>query len=373
VKKTKHWLAGLVVSVIGVTDAHAEYALNLMEGVTETSRQVYGLHMYMLWVCVAIAVVVFGAMFYSILNHRKSRGAVAANFHENTTVEVVWTIIPFLILVSIAWPATKVMLEMYETSNADMTIKVTGYQWKWRYEYLDDQIDFFSSLDAKSNQVRQLGSGKDPAKEAGEHYLLSVDNPVVIPAGKKIRFLFTGADVIHAWWVPDFGWKKDAIPGYITDAWVKVDKPGTYRGQCTELCGRDHAFMPIVVEVKAESEYRRWVESHKLQSAKASQEAGKEFARDDLMAKGAEIYNTNCAGCHQMNGEGVPGTFPAIKGSPLATGKIADHIAIVVKGKGMMPAFGEMLNPAEIASVVTFQRNALGNAVGDMAQPKDIQ
>lgn len=372
-KKTMHWLAALGGSVMGVTDAKAEYALNLMEGVTETSRTVYGLHMYMLWVCVAIAVVVFGVMFYSILNHRKSKGAVAANFHENTTVEVVWTIIPFLILVSIAWPATKVMLDMYETSNADMTIKVTGYQWKWRYEYLDDQIDFFSSLDAKSNQVRQVGSGMDPAKEAGEHYLLTVDNPVVIPAGKKIRFLFTGADVIHAWWVPDFGWKKDAIPGFITDAWVKVDKPGTYRGQCTELCGRDHAFMPIVVEVKPEVEYRRWVEGLKRQTEQARQETVKEFTKEELMAKGAEIYNTSCASCHQMNGEGVPGTFPAIKGSPIATGKIADHIGIVTKGKGMMPAFAEMLNPAEIAAVVTYQRNALGNNVGDMAQPKDIK
>jgi cytochrome c oxidase subunit 2 len=368
-----HWLAGLIVSVIGVTDANAEYALNLMEGVTETSRAVYDLHMYMLWVCVAIGVVVFGVLFYSILNHRKSKGAVAANFHENTTVEIVWTIIPFLILVSIAWPATKAMLDMYETSNADMTIKVTGYQWKWRYEYLDDKVDFFSSLDAKSNEVRQLGSGKDPAKEAGKNYLLDVDNPMVIPAGKKVRFLFTGADVIHAWWVPDFGWKKDAIPGYITDAWVKVDQPGTYRGQCTELCGSGHAFMPIVVEVKPEVEYRQWVKSHQQRSEQRKQEAGKDFTKEELMAKGAEVYNASCAACHQMNGEGVPGTFPAIKGGAIATGKIADHIAIVAKGKGMMPAFAEMLNPAEIAAVVTYQRNALGNSVGDMAQPKDIQ
>lgn len=373
VKKTTRWLTGFGLLVAGATDANAEYALNLMEGVTETSRAVYGLHMYMLWVCVAIAVVVFGAMCYSILKHRKSVGAVAGNFHENTMVEVVWTVIPFLILVSIAWPATKVMLGMYETSNSDMTVKVTGYQWKWRYEYLDEKIDFFSALDAKSNQVRQLGSGLDPAKEAGENYLLNVDNPLVIPAGKKVRFLFTGADVIHAWWVPDFGWKKDAIPGYVTDAWVKVDQPGIYRGQCTELCGRDHAFMPIVVEVKPEAEYRSWVAGKKQKSEQAKQETGKEFTKDELMAKGKEIYESSCAGCHQMNGEGVPGTFPAVTGSPVVTGDLAEHIGIVLKGKGMMPAFAEMLNPAEVAAVVTYQRNALGNSVGDMAQPKDIK
>lgn len=370
--KAKRLLAGIAISALGVEAAQAEYKLNLVEGVTESSHAVYGLHMYMLWVCVVIGVVVFGVMFYSMLHHRKSKGAVAAHFHENTTVEIVWTVIPFLILISIAIPATSVMLDMADTADADMTIKVTGYQWKWRYEYLDDKIDFFSSLDAKSNAARQKGASVDPSSVA--HYLLNVDNPMVIPAGKKVRFLFTGADVIHSWWVPDFGWKKDAIPGFITDGWVKVDKPGVYRGQCTELCGRDHGFMPIVVEVKEEADYRKWVNDRKQQSAQVKQDATKTFTMAELMAKGEEVYKSSCAGCHQPKGEGVPGSFPAIKGSPVAKGPIAAHAKLVLNGKGqMMPGFREMLSPVEIAAVVTYQRNAFGNNVGDLLQPKDIE
>ncbi|BBL72405.1 cytochrome c oxidase subunit II [Methylogaea oryzae] len=368
--KAKRLLAGIAISALGVEAAQAEYKLNLVQGVTESSHAVYGLHQYMLWVCVVIGVLVFGVMFYSILHHRKSKGAVAAHFHENTTVEIIWTVIPFLILISIAIPATNVMLDMADTTDSDMTIKVTGYQWKWRYEYLDDKIDFFSSLDAKSNAARQKDSTVDPASVA--HYLLNVDNPVVIPAGKKVRFLFTAADVIHSWWVPDFGWKKDAIPGFITDGWVKVDKPGVYRGQCTELCGRDHGFMPIVVEVKEEADYRKWVNERKQQSSQTQQDANKTFTKAELMAKGEEVYKSSCAGCHQPSGEGVKGSFPAIKNSPVAKGPIAAHTKLVLEGKGMMPGFRDMLSPAEIAAVVTYQRNAFGNNVGDQLQPKDI-
>jgi cytochrome c oxidase subunit 2 len=365
-------LAGISISALGVETAQAEYKLNLVQGVTESSHAVYGLHMYMLWVCIFIGVAVFGVMFYSMLHHRKSQGAVAAHFHENTTVEIIWTIIPFLILVSIAVPATTTMINMADTSDADMTIKVTGYQWKWRYEYLDDKIDFYSSLDAQSNAARQKGSSIDPS--GVPNYLLNVDHPLVIPAGKKVRFLFTGADVIHSWWVPDFGWKKDAIPGFITDGAVKVDKPGVYRGQCTELCGRDHGFMPIVVEVKKEADYRAWVDEQKQKQAQSKQDTGKTFSMAELMAKGEEVYNSSCAGCHQANGEGVPGTFPAIKGSAVAKGPMAEHLKVVVKGKGqMMPAFAEMLSPVETAAVVTYQRNAFGNKTGDLLQPKDVE
>lgn len=372
VNKAKRLLAGVGLSAWGVGSAWADYKLNLVEGVTETSHAVYGLHMYMMWVCVGIAVVVYGAMFYSILNHRKSKGAVPANFHENLTVEIIWTVIPFLILISIAIPATKVMIDMSDTSKSDLTIKVTGYQWKWRYEYVGEGVDFFSTLDAKSNAARQLGAKADLA--AIDHYLLNVDNPLVIPAGKKVRFLFTGADVIHSWWVPDFGWKKDAIPGFVTEGATKVDKPGVYRGQCTELCGRDHGFMPIVVEVKPEAEYRKWLDTQKAAHTQAQAETTKTFSKDELMSKGAEVYGTHCAACHQANGEGIPGTFPAITGSAIATGPIAEHLAVVTNGKGqMMPAFAGQLNALEIAAVVTYQRNALGNNAGDILQPQDVK
>lgn len=368
-KKTKQLLAGLALTLWG--DAHADYALNMPVGVTETSREIYDLHMLIFWICVAIGVVVYGLMVYSIMHHRKSKGAVAAQFHENTKLEFIWTLIPFLILFTMAVPATQVMIKAYDTSAADMTIKVTGYQWKWRYTYLDEGIDFFSSLDAKSNEARQLGSKIDPSKV--ENYLLDVDHPMVVPVGKKIRILLTAADVLHAWWVPEFGWKKDAIPGFITDGWIKVDKAGTYRGQCTELCGRDHGFMPIVVIAKEEGEYKQWVAEQKARKSTGEAEAGKTFTLDELVAKGEQVYTSNCAACHMPNGEGMPGVFPAIKGSAVATGPMADHVKIVAKGKGAMPAFDEQLSAAELAAVVTYQRNAFGNNKGDMVQPSEIQ
>lgn len=373
VNKTRQLLAGLSVFALGPSAAQAEYALNLVKGVTESSHAVYGLHMYMLWVVTAIGLVVFGVMFYSIFHHRKSKGAVASQFHEHTTVEVVWTIIPFLILLSIAIPATSTLIDVEDSSNADMTVKVTGYQWKWRYEYLDDDVDFFSSLDAKSNRARQLNSDLEPKSVA--NYLLDVDNPLVVPINKKIRFLFTAADVIHSWWVPDLGWKKDAIPGFVTDAWTKLEEPGIYRGQCAELCGRDHGFMPIVVKAVTEEDYAAWVEDWKKQHAEAAAPVGEELTLQVLMAKGEEVYNTHCASCHQANGEGIPGTFPPIAGSPLAKGPVEDHIDIVLNGKGMMPAFGEgdMLNDVDLAAVITYQRNAFGNETGDVVQPSDIE
>lgn len=259
--KLKQLFAGGTVLTLMSGIAQADYGLNLPVGVTETSKQVHDLHMLILWVCVAIGVVVFGAMIYSMIYHRKSRGAVASQFHESMAAELVWTIIPFIILVVMAIPATKVLIEMHDTSEADMKIKVTGYQWKWRYEYVGEGVDFFSTLDVASNEARQVGSEIDPATV--ENYLLNVDNPLVLPVGKKVSFLLTASDVIHSWWVPDFGWKKDAIPGYINEAWVVVDKPGIYRGQCAELCGRDHGFMPIVVEVKSEEDYAAWLAEQK--------------------------------------------------------------------------------------------------------------
>lgn len=250
--------------LLGAGSAAAEYGLNMTPGVTNVSGEVYHLHMLIFYICCAIAVVVFGAMFYSIWKHRKSVGAQAANFHESTTVEIIWTVIPFAILISMAIPATKALINLEDASDPDMTVKVTGYQWKWHYAYPEEQIGFFSSLDAKSNEARQLGSKIDPASV--ENYLLDVDNRLVLPVGKKVRFLITSNDVIHSWWVRDLGWKKDAIPGFINEAWTRADKPGVYRGQCAELCGKDHGFMPIVVEFKEQADYDAWVAAQKAQA-----------------------------------------------------------------------------------------------------------
>ena len=370
--KLKQLFAGGLVLTFLSSVAQAEYGLNLPLGVTETSKQVYDLHMLILWVCVVIGVIVFGAMIYSMIYHRKSRGAVASQFHESMTAEIIWTVIPFVILIVMAVPATKVLIEMHDTSEADMKIKVTGYQWKWRYEYIGEGVDFFSTLDAASNEARKLGSDIDPSTV--ENYLLNVDNPLVIPAGKKVGFLLTASDVIHSWWVPDFGWKKDAIPGFVNEAWVKVDEPGVYRGQCAELCGRDHGFMPIVVEVKSQADYETWLAEQKTGVAVAQVDVLKEFDSAELNSKGKDIYNANCVACHQQNGQGVPGVFPAITGSTIATGDINQHIDMIMNGKAgtAMAAFKEQLNDVELAAVVTYQRNSLGNNVGDVVQPTAI-
>lgn len=371
-KNLKQLLA--VLGMVAGGAVHADNTLNLTEGVTPLSHEIYNLHMYILWICVVIGVLVYGLMAYSIMHHRKDKGVVPARFHENTKLEIVWTIIPFVILIAMAIPATRVMIDAYDTSGSAMTVKVTGYQWKWRYEYVGEGIDFFSTLDAKSNEARQANPKISPASV--DHYLLNVDNPLVIPANQKVRFLFTGADVIHSWWVPDFGWKKDTIPGFITDGWVKVEKPGTYRGQCTELCGRDHGFMPIVVVVKTEEDYKLWLAQQKVKYQVATQtaqaEAAKTFTKDELLAKGKSVYDANCAACHMANGEGLAGVFPAITGSAVATGPIDEHVKLVLKGKNAMPGFASSLKPAEIAAVVTYQRNALGNSQGDLVQPTEL-
>ena len=370
-KKTKQLFACLTLMTLGLGTAQADYALNLMEGVTEISNDIYDLHMLILWICVFIGIGVFGTMFYSIYHHRKSKGHKAEQFHENTTVEIVWTIIPTLILISMAIPATKTMLKIDDVSEADMSIKVTGWQWKWEYEYLDNDIHFFSSLDEESNKARQVGSGINP--RSVPHYLLNVDKPLVIPTKKKIRFLFTAADVIHSWWVPDLGWKKDTIPGFINESWTYVEKPGTYRGQCTELCGKDHAFMPIVVIAMEQADYDNWVKEHQEAAKAEAASASKEWTKEELIAKGESIYANNCASCHMADGTGMAGTFPAIKDSPVVTGDIDAQIEEVMNGKGMMPAFGTMLSAVDFAAVITYTRNGLGNAVGDMVQPSKIQ
>ena len=349
--------------------AHAAWELNMPRGVTLISREAYDQHMLMLWWCVGIGVVVFGAMFYSMIRHRRAAGHAAAHFHHNTLAEIVWTVIPVLILVLMAIPATRALIVMEDTSEADMTLKVTGHQWKWRYEYLEDEVDFFSSLAPESREAIYA----DPFSR--EHYLLEVDNEVVLPVGRKVRILLTADDVIHAWWVPALGMKKDAIPGFINELWTRIDEPGVYRGQCAELCGKDHGYMPIVVRAVPGEEYAAWVgEQHAARKA-AAQAALLDWSMEDLMARGEEVYLTACAACHQQDGRGTPPTFPAITGSPIATGPLDAHLDRVMNGKPgtTMAAFAEQLDDSDLAAVITFQRNALGNAVGDVVQPAAIR
>jgi len=369
----------LVQSTIGMmgatltSGAYAAWETNLTQGVTDLSLEVYNLHMLVLWVCVAIGVVVFGAMIYSILHHRKSKGHKAATFHESTFMEILWTIVPVIILVSLAIPAAKALIKIEDSSNADMTIKVTGYQWKWQYEYPEEGISFFSSMDSSSREASALNSGIDPATV--ENYLLEVDNPLVIPVGKKVRFLFTSNDVNHGWWVPDLAVKKDAIPGFINDMWANVNEPGIYRGQCAELCGKDHGFMPIVVIAKEESEYKQWVAEQVAMAKDTEAAANKTWDMPSLMEQGEKVYTTACVACHQAGGQGIPGVFPAITASPIATGDVAEHLNTIMNGRAgtAMQAFAGQLNDADIAAVTTYQRNGLGNAVGDMIQPSDVK
>lgn len=370
-KKTKQLFAGLILMALGLGTVQADYTLNLMKGVTKVSNDIYDLHMLILWICVFIGIAVFGTMFYSIYHHRKSKGHKAEQFHENTTIEIIWTIIPTLILIGMAIPATKAMIELDDVQESEMSIKVTGHQWKWEYEYLDNGIHFFSSLDEASNKARQMDSGIDP--RSVPHYLLNVDKPLVIPTKKKIRFVFTAADVIHSWWVPDLGWKKDTIPGFINESWTSVDKAGTYRGQCTELCGKDHGFMPIVVIAMDEPDYNAWVEQQKAAALAEASSADKTWSTEELVAKGKSVYETNCASCHMVDGAGLAGAFPAITKSPVVTGDINAQVKLMLDGKGMMPAFGKILSPVDFAAVVTYTRNGLGNSVGDSIQPSAIQ
>ena len=370
VSKLKRWLTALagIALLANAGGAAAEWGLNLRRGVTPISQQAYDLHMLILWICVAIGVVVFGAMFISIIKHRKSKGAKPATFHESTTVEIIWTIVPFLILIGMAIPATKALIAMENTSNPDLTIKVTGYQWKWGYDYLDEGVSFMSTLTTPKEQILDQ-------QDKGENYLLEVDNPVVIPVDKKVRLLITANDVIHAWWVPDFGMKKDAIPGFVNDMWIKADTEGTYRGQCAELCGKDHGFMPVVVEVKNEADYQQWLVAQKAAMEADAAGADREWSMAELMERGEKVYNTNCLACHQANGEGVPGAFPGLKGSALTTGPANAHLQIVMDGKPgtAMAAFGGQLSDIDLAAVVTFERNSWGNDLGDLVQPSEVK
>jgi cytochrome c oxidase subunit 2 len=347
--------------------AFAAYGLNFQPPVTSIGHKLLDLHNMVMIICAVIFVIVFGFMFYSIFAHRKSRGHKAAQFHENATLEVVWTVIPFVILVSMALPSTATLLEMDDTSKSDLTVKITGYQWKWKYDYPDQDIGFFSSLATPRDQIENKA-------DKGEHYLLEVDNPIVLPVGKKVRLLVTANDVIHAWWVPQLGVKKDAIPGFINEMWTNIDEPGLYRGQCAELCGKDHGYMPIVVQAVSAEDFTRWVSMQKDKAAAESAGGTKTWSKDELMERGKKVYASTCVACHGVNGEGV-GPFPKMAGSAIANGPLDAHLNIVMNGKAgtAMQAFAAQLNDTDLAAVVTFERNGFGNKAGDMVQPSQVK
>ncbi len=359
------WMGILLWLMAGAV--HADWAVNMTPGVTEVSRTVFDLHMTIFWICVVIGVLVFGVMFWSMLMHRRSTGQKPAHFHENTRVEILWTVIPLLILIGMAVPATRTLIHIYDTSEPELDIQVTGYQWKWHYKYLGQDVEFFSNLATPRAQI-------DNRAPKGEHYLLEVDEPLVIPVGTKVRFLITAADVIHSWAVPALAVKKDAIPGFVNESWTRIDEPGIYRGQCTELCGKDHGFMPVVVEVKSKEDFAVWLAERKEQALALKELTSKDWTMEELMVRGEKAYQTACAACHMAGGEGLPPMFPALKGSPIAIGPVAEHIDIVVNGKPgtAMAAFGKQLSEVDLAAIITYERNAWGNNVGDMVTPKDV-
>lgn len=369
-------LGGLLLGSLLSTPALADMQLNLTKGVTEVSRNVYDLHMLVLWICTGIGVVVFGAMIWSMIFHRKSKGYKPATFHESTKVEILWTTIPIVILIAMAVPATSTLINMENNDDSDITIQVTGSQWKWHYKYFDQGVEYYSVLSTPRAQYEnQNGSGAPK----GENYLLEVDKPLVIPVDQKVRFLITSDDVIHAWWVPAFAVKQDANPGFINEAWTKVDHPGIYRGQCAELCGKDHGFMPIVVEVKSTADYALWLQQQKdliAQAADAAQQSlSLAASKQELMQLGETTYMAHCAACHQTSGLGLPPAFPALKGSPVATtGSVSEHINIVFNGRAGtgMQGYGKQLSLKEIAALVTYERNAWGNNTGDLVQASDV-
>jgi len=372
-------MAWLFLGTMFSSSAGADAQLNLTKGVTAVSREVYDLHMLSLYICTAIGVVVFGAMFWSMIFHRKSKGAKAADFHESTKVEILWTAIPIVILIAMAVPATSTLINMENNNNSDVTIQITGSQWKWHYKYFDESIEYYSILSTSREEYEnQNGTFDGNGAPKSDNYLLEVDKPLVIPANKKVRFLITSDDVIHSWWVPAFAVKQDANPGFINEAWTNVDIPGTYRGQCAELCGKDHGFMPIVVEVKSPEDYDAWLNEQHVLAAKAADaekaSLSTSMSKDELMSLGESTYIAHCSACHQPTGSGLPPTFPALKGSTIATqGAITDHISLVVNGKGMMPPFGKQLSLKEVAAVVTYERNAWGNDTGDAVQTSDVK
>lgn len=372
VSKVLAALIGLAMSQTAMAAAD-KWQLNMYKGVTPLSKDMYDLHMIGMVICIIIGIVVFGVMIYSLIHHRKSKGYQAATFHDNTRLEVVWSIIPFLILIGLAIPATKVLMRMDDSAESDVTIKIVGYQWKWQYQYLDQGISYFSNLSTPYEQIQNQ-------QKKGQWYLLEVDKPLVLPVNKKIRFLVTSNDVIHSWWVPEIGVKRDAMPGFMHEAWARIEKPGVYRGQCAELCGINHGFMPIVVKAVSDEEFTKWVASqvkvkdeYDATAAKPVDQA--KMTRAELMSLGKQKYDLICAACHKSDGTGLPPMYPALKGSSVAVGKpISRHVELVLHGVpgSAMQAYKDQLTDAEIAAIITYERNAWENNTNDEVQPADV-
>lgn len=351
--------------------AASAQSMDLRPGVTEMSQRIQSLHHMSLAVVVVVGVVVFSAMFYTIFAHRRSRYPVPARFHENTKLEIIWTLIPTLILIGMAVPATMTLVDIEDNTNADLTVLVTASQWKWHYQYIEADIGFYSNLATSQDAINNL-EVKD------EIYLLDVDNPLVLPTNKKVRFLTSSGDVIHSWWVPDFAVKQDAIPGFINEAWARVDEPGIYRGQCTELCGMNHAFMPVVVEVLPEEEFDAWLEDQRIAAELAGEAAvaarSRTWTMEELMPMGEAVFLQHCATCHQPDGSGQGVRYPALAGSEIATGAIEGHLDRVMNGAAEteMQAWAPQLSDLDLAAVITYERNSFGNTTGDVIQPLTV-
>jgi cytochrome c oxidase subunit 2 len=345
-------------------------ALNMREGVTQVSRDVFELHMLIFYICVAIGAVVFSVMFYSLFRYTKKRNPNPSTFHESTKLEVAWTVVPFLVLIAMAVPASKTLTEIYDDEEGEINIQVVGYQWKWEYKYLEDDINFFSNLSTDQDEIYNL-------VPKGENYLLEVDEPLIIPVDTRVRFLITANDVIHSWWVPDFAIKQDAIPGFINTAWTRAEETGIYRGNCTELCGKNHGFMPVVVKVVEKDEYNDWVLAKKEEAIKLAELTEKEWSLAELTERGEGVYQKNCVACHQVNGQGLPPVFPALAGSEIVMFDKDRNVEILMEGVqgAAMQSFANQLSEVDMAAVITYTRQAWGNAEngdGEYVVPSDI-
>lgn len=362
-------------SVLGLglsAPAFADYALTFPHPVTPVARDIVELHNAVLVFSAAIVLVVFGAVFYSVLRHRKSRGIKPARFHDNPRPQVVWTVLPFLILIGLVIPATVTLLKMRDIGRTDMTVKITGYQWRWKYEYPEQEISYLSAPTTPADQIEN----RSPK---GPDYLLAVDDPLVLPVGRRIRLQVTSADVVHSWWVPSFGVKRDAVPGFVNESWVLIEEPGIYRGQCAELCGKGHGFMPIVVHAVTLEEFDAWVADRRREAAALHVVAAKTLGLDELMTQGRKVYSTICAACHGATGKGIPGIFPGLAGSGVLTGPLERHLETILNGRrtgnypSAMPPFGAQLSDLDIAAVATYERNTFGAKNGELAQAGQVK
>ena len=361
--------SGLMIPIFwGVPHVSLAAKLDMRPGVTDMSVRIQQIHHMGLWVCIIVGIIVFSVMFYTMFAHRRSKNPTPATFSDSTLIEFIWTLIPVLILVGMAIPATSTLRDIEDNEDSDLTVLITASQWKWHYQYLDSGISYYSNIATPQEQIDNL-EPKD------EHYLLDADNPLVLPTDKKIRFLTTADDVIHSWWVPDFAVKQDAIPGFINEAWTRIPVPGIYRGQCAELCGIGHAYMPIVVEVRPGEEFDAWIEDQRIAAELAGEAAvaarAKTWAMDELVTIGQEVFFKHCATCHERDGMGQGTKYPALAGSAIAVGAIADHLNRVMSGKAdtEMQAWAPQLSDLEIAAVMTYERNSWGNDTGDIIQP----